>query len=42
MLAAGGGTRGYACVGTSCSLPAAALEEWEQVLAGTARVPPSP
>jgi uncharacterized protein len=40
MLAAGTGTRGYACVGTSCSLPAATLEEWEQLLAGSARVSP--
>ena len=38
MLAAGTGTRGYACVGTSCSLPVATLEEWEQLLAGGARV----
>ena len=40
MLAAGGGTRAYACVGTSCSLPATTLEEWRQVLAGGARVSP--
>jgi uncharacterized protein len=40
MVAAGTGTRGYACVGTSCSLPAATLEEWEQLLAGSARVSP--
>jgi uncharacterized protein YyaL (SSP411 family) len=38
MLAAGRGTRGYACVGTSCSLPAATAEEWEQLLAVSARV----
>jgi uncharacterized protein len=40
MLAAGTGTRGYACVGTSCSLPVATPEEWEQLLAGSARVSP--
>jgi hypothetical protein len=40
MLAAATGTRGYACVGTSCSLPVATLEEWEQLLAGSARVSP--
>jgi uncharacterized protein len=34
MLAAGTGTRGYACVGTSCSLPVATIEEWEQLLRG--------
>jgi hypothetical protein len=33
MLAAGSGTRGYACVGTNCSLPAATLEEWQERLA---------
>jgi uncharacterized protein len=38
MLAAGSGTRGYVCVGTSCSLPVATREEWEQLLAGGARV----
>jgi uncharacterized protein YyaL (SSP411 family) len=32
MRAAGAGTRGYACVGTSCSLPVATVEEWEQLL----------
>ncbi len=32
MLAAGSGTRGYACVGTSCGLPAANLGDWEQQL----------
>jgi uncharacterized protein YyaL (SSP411 family) len=42
MLAGGGGTRGYACVGTTCSLPVTTLEEWEQLLAGTGRVPLSP
>jgi uncharacterized protein len=40
MLASAGGTRGYACVGTSCSLPATTAEEWEQLLAGSARVSP--
>jgi uncharacterized protein YyaL (SSP411 family) len=35
MLAAGSGTRGYACVGTTCSLPATALEQWERLVAGT-------
>ena len=40
MLAAGAGTRGYACVGTSCSLPAATAEEWAQLLANGARVSP--
>jgi uncharacterized protein len=40
MLAAAGGTRAYACVGTSCSLPAATVEEWRQVLAEGARVSP--
>jgi hypothetical protein len=34
MLAAGTGTRGYACVGTTCSLPVATVEEWEQLLRG--------
>jgi uncharacterized protein YyaL (SSP411 family) len=38
MLAAGSGPRGYACVGTSCSLPATTPEEWAQLLAGNARV----
>jgi uncharacterized protein YyaL (SSP411 family) len=33
MLAAGAGTRGYACVGTSCSVPATTPEEWDQRLA---------
>jgi uncharacterized protein YyaL (SSP411 family) len=32
MLATGSGSRGYACVGTSCSLPAATLEGWRQEL----------
>jgi uncharacterized protein YyaL (SSP411 family) len=32
MLVAGSGARGYACVGTSCSLPAATLAEWRQQL----------
>ena len=40
MLAAGTGTRGYACLGTSCSLPVATLEEWEQLLANGTRVSP--
>jgi uncharacterized protein YyaL (SSP411 family) len=35
MLAAAGGTRAYACVGTSCSLPATTLEEWKQALRGS-------
>jgi uncharacterized protein YyaL (SSP411 family) len=34
MLAAGSGTRGYACVGTSCSLPVGTVEEWERHVAG--------
>ncbi|MGH7578789.1 MAG: hypothetical protein ACREM9_01360, partial [Gemmatimonadales bacterium] len=34
MLAAGSETRGYACVGTSCSLPAETLEDWQRQLAG--------
>ncbi|HEX6667996.1 MAG TPA: hypothetical protein VF061_00475, partial [Gemmatimonadales bacterium] len=38
MLAAGSGPRGYACVGTNCSLPATTPEEWAQLLAGNARV----
>ena len=42
MLAAGDGTRGYACVGTSCSLPATTVEEWEQLLAERTRVSLSP
>ena len=42
MLAAGGGTRGYACVGTSCSLPATTVEDWEQLLAERTRVSLSP
>ncbi len=33
MLAAGTGTRGYACVGTSCGLPATTVEEWNRQLA---------
>jgi uncharacterized protein len=33
MLAAGSGTRGYACTGTSCSMPAATLEAWQRELA---------
>jgi uncharacterized protein YyaL (SSP411 family) len=32
MLAAAGGTRGYACTGTSCSRPAESPEEWEGTL----------
>ncbi|HEU4953220.1 MAG TPA: thioredoxin domain-containing protein [Gemmatimonadales bacterium] len=40
MLAAADGTRGYACVGTSCSLPATTVEEWAQLLAGSARETP--
>jgi hypothetical protein len=32
MLAAGAGTRGYACIGTSCSLPAATLDAWRRQL----------
>ena len=42
MLAAAGGTRAYACVGTSCSLPVTTLEEWKQVLSGNGRVSLSP
>jgi len=38
MLAAASGARGYACVGTSCSLPATTAEEWGQLLANGARV----
>ncbi len=34
MLAGGGGTRGFACVGTSCSLPATTVEEWGRLLRG--------
>jgi uncharacterized protein YyaL (SSP411 family) len=34
MLAAGSAARGYACIGTSCSLPAATLAEWRQQLSG--------
>jgi hypothetical protein len=37
MLAAGSGARGYACVGTSCRLPAATLGEWEQQVSGRIR-----
>jgi uncharacterized protein YyaL (SSP411 family) len=33
MLAAGSGTRAYACVGTRCLAPAANLIEWEERLA---------
>ena len=33
MLAASSGARGYACVGTACSLPATTLAAWEQELA---------
>jgi hypothetical protein len=33
MLAAGPGTRGYACSGTTCGLPAATLDDWKQQLA---------
>jgi uncharacterized protein YyaL (SSP411 family) len=32
MLAASGGTRGYACTGMSCSAPAGTPEEWEATL----------
>jgi hypothetical protein len=32
MLAAGAGTRGYACIGTRCSLPAATLDAWRREL----------
>jgi uncharacterized protein len=32
MLAAGSGTRGYVCAGTSCSLPATTLGAWRQEL----------
>jgi uncharacterized protein len=35
MSTAGSGTRGYACIGTSCSLPATTLAEWRQQLSGT-------
>jgi uncharacterized protein YyaL (SSP411 family) len=42
MLASAAGTRGYACVGTSCSLPATTVEEWEQLLAERTRVSLSP
>jgi uncharacterized protein len=38
MLAASRGTRAYACVGTSCSLPVTTVDEWEQLLAGSPRV----
>jgi hypothetical protein len=41
MLAAGRGTRGYACVGTSCSLPATTADEWAQRLSDLARPDPS-
>ena len=40
MLAAATGTRGYACVGTSCSMPVATAEGWDQLLTGSARVSP--
>jgi uncharacterized protein YyaL (SSP411 family) len=36
MLAAGSGTRAYACTGTSCSLPATTLESWKQEVAAAA------
>ncbi len=32
MLEAGAGTRGYACVGPSCNLPATTLEEWVKLV----------
>jgi hypothetical protein len=32
MLTAGPGARGYACIGTSCSVPAATLAEWNVIL----------
>jgi uncharacterized protein len=32
MLAAGGGARGYACTGSSCSQPAADLASWQATL----------
>jgi hypothetical protein len=35
MLVAGSGARGYACIGTSCSLPAGTLDAWKQQLSGT-------
>ncbi|MGH7702540.1 MAG: thioredoxin domain-containing protein, partial [Gemmatimonadales bacterium] len=34
MVAAGGGARGYACVGATCSAPAGTEEEWRAVLEG--------
>ena len=34
MLAAGSGTRGYACTGTTCSLPAGTAEEWRVQISG--------
>jgi uncharacterized protein YyaL (SSP411 family) len=37
MLAAGTGARGYACVGTSCGLPATTLVEWDQQLSAISR-----
>jgi uncharacterized protein len=32
MLAAGSGAKGYACIGTTCSLPATTLAEWNVIL----------
>ena len=40
MLAAATGTRGYACVGTSCSLPVATAEGWDQLLRREAQCHP--
>jgi len=37
MLAAGSGTRGYACTGTSCSLPVTTLAAWEQQVSAISR-----
>jgi uncharacterized protein YyaL (SSP411 family) len=34
MLAAGSGTRGYACTGTACGLPAGTPEEWRRQISG--------
>jgi uncharacterized protein YyaL (SSP411 family) len=37
MLAAGAGARGYACIGTSCSLPATTLDAWRSQVSAISR-----
>jgi uncharacterized protein YyaL (SSP411 family) len=37
MLAAGAGARGYACIGTSCGLPATTLDAWRSQVSAISR-----